>query len=278
METTIQEVINHKKLSGDKLDKEWNKLMKYKSVEDKCSFVGNNIIYHYCLEHLIKCRRNKKKSLVEIFEDPKLKEQLWEQTERRNTGVQGRRGTVPNRMFECWRVNHGAIVFFKPYEAIKMYKRYGATKVLDPTAGWGGRALGAVNCGIEYTGIDTNIELKPAYDKMFEGRDNIKMIWESCLEVDFSKLDFDFVLTSPPYVNVEEYEHMTLWKNDDDFYKDFLIPLIDKCRKYCKGRVCFNISPQMYKKLMKYKYDEPIDSHVLKEHKNGNNTDMIYVW
>lgn len=273
MNTTIQEVINHKKLSTEQLAKEWKKLTNYKSTPEKMSFVGNNIIYHYCLEHLIKCRRHKKLSLVEIFEDPIEKEKLVEQTEKRS-----RTGSIANRLFECWRINSGSITFFKPCEAIKLYNHFGATKVLDPTAGWGGRALGAVKCGIEYIGIDTNLELKPAYDNMFKDKDNIKMIWESCLEVDFSKLDFDFVLTSPPYENIEEYEHMGLWKNDDDFYKNFLIPLIDKCRKYCKGKVCFNISPQMYKKLMKYEYQEASDTHALKEQKNGKVSDLIYVW
>ena len=96
MNTTILQVINHKQLSTEKLAKEWEKLIKYKSTKDKMSFVGNNIIYHYCLEHLIKCRRHKKLSLVEIFEEPLEKEKLLEQTEKR-----GRTGTIENRMFEC---------------------------------------------------------------------------------------------------------------------------------------------------------------------------------
>ena len=47
------------------------------------------------------------------------------------------------------------------------------------------------------------------------------MIWKSCLDVDLSKLDFDFVLTSPPYIDIEEYENMELFKTKDNFYKNF---------------------------------------------------------
>ena len=271
--STIQEVIDHKSLTEDKLKKEWTKLIKYKGSADKMSFVGNNIIYNYQMVNLIKCKRHKKLSLVEIFEDPIEKEKLVTQTEQR-----GRTGTDANRLFECWRINSGSITFFKPYEAVKIYKKYGATKVLDPTAGWGGRALGAINCGIEYTGIDTNIEMKPAYDNMFKGHNNINMIWKSCLEVDFSKLDYDFVLTSPPYANIEEYEHMDLWKNDEDFYKNFLIPMINKCRKYNKGKTAINISPQMYIKLMRYGYPICGEELPLKEQKNGKVSDCIYIW
>ena len=275
MELTIQDVINTKQLDNIQLIKEWNKIKKFKlRPECSMSFAGNNLIYHYQMENLIKCRRHKKLSLVEIFDNDHEKEKLVEQTLKRN-----RTGTKEIRMFECWRINSGSITFFKAYQAIQLYKQFNATKVLDPTAGWGGRALGAVNCGIQYTGIDTNIEMKPAYDNMFNGHSNINMIWDDCLEVDFSKLDYDFVLTSPPYVNIEEYEHMELWKNDDDFYKDFLIVLINRCRKYNKGKTAINISPEMYKKLTKkYEYELCEMDIPLKEQKNGKVSDSIYIW
>ena len=57
------------------------------------------------------------------------------------------------------------------------------------------------------TGIDTNINLKPAYDKMIENYGG-NMIYDNCLNVDFSQIDYDFVLTSPPYINLEKYECM----------------------------------------------------------------------
>ena len=52
---------------------------------------------------------------------------------------------------------------------------------------------------------------------------------------------------------------MTMFKDKDDFYKNFIIPLINKCLKHIKnnGWVCFNISPKMYKDLTeKYNYQK----------------------
>ena len=166
--------------------------------------------------------------------------------------------------------------------ATYLYKKYEATKVLDFTAGWGGRMLGAINLGIAYTGIDTNTDLKPGYDKMmelFDCDDKYKMLWESSLDVDFSKLDYDFVLTSPPYEDIELYSNMD-YNGVDWFYKEFLIKLIDEARKYNKGKyTCINISTQMYKKLIgKYKYKECDLTDDLKEQKNGKTPDNIYIW
>ena len=63
-------------------------------------------------------------------------------------------------------------------------------------------------------------------------------------------------------------------------YNEFLIPLIEKCIKYNKGTyTCFNISPQMYKKLTgKYKFIECNLMEDLKEQKNGKTSDLVYIW
>ena len=149
--------------------------------------------------------------------------------------------------------------------------------------------LGAWSLDIAYTGIDTNTSLKPAYDGMIECiRENgwdiskLNMIWESCLTADFEAIDYDFVLTSPPYINLEQYPNMTKWDSNKAFYKDFLIPLLNKCLRHIKrkGKVCFNISPKMYDDLLSYgfrKADEEFD--LLQQKKGGRDKcDKIYVW
>lgn len=268
-------IVNDKKLNANEIKSEWEKFFKYDCSTNKNSFCGNRILYHCQMEELCKTHREKKLSLYEIVGDETEFNKLKEQTEERS-----RTGTWENRLFECWRINNGSITFFKPTQASYIIKKYKATKVLDPTAGWGGRAMACMKLGVEYTGIDTNTNLKKGYDEMVKhtNGDKVNMIWDSCLNVDFSKLDYDFVLTSPPYVNIEQYSHMTPWKNDDDFYNNFLIPLLDKCRKYNKGWTCFNISPAMYKKLIKYGYESCDFTEDLKEQKNGKTPDNLYFW
>jgi DNA modification methylase len=194
---------------------------------------------------------------------------------------------------------------FKSTTAKYLYKKFKATKVLDPTAGWGGRMLGAWSLGIDYTGIDTNVEMIPAYNDMMSflkaetGFDNalfeidngssLNMIWQSCLDVDFSQLDYDFVLTSPPYVNLEIYEHMEEWTSDQVFYQGFFIPLWQKCVDNIKkgGHVCFNISPKMYADALKFGLTPCHEEEDLLQQmgqkanalkKGKKKQDKIYIW
>jgi len=271
---TLKDIHDDYRLTDQQIAREWAKVMEYNCNENKNSFVGNKLLYHYQFENLAKTTRKTKRSFDKRLEDEEEYKKLWEQTKHRS-----RAGSVQKRLFQCHQINTGSIVFFKTPNAMYLYKKYGATKVLDPCAGWGGRGIAAVALGIQYTGIDTNTSLKPAYDKMFKGKDNINMIWKNCLDVDMSELDFDFVMTSPPYIDIEVYEHMPLFGSKDNYYNNFLIPLINKCRNHCKGAIAINISPVMYKDLIKkYAYDECVHTEDLKEHKQGKASDLVYVW
>lgn len=273
---TFQQIVDDKKISFEERMKDLSNLKKFKADENERKFCGNNYLYHYQMENLCKTKV-KKYSLYEIMNDDDEYKKLYDKAQKLN-----RTGNLANRLFEAERFN-GAVVFFKPSIAKFLYKKYNATKVLDVTAGWGGRMLGAWSLGIEYTGIDTNINLKPAYDSMIEELGgNLNMIWKSCLDVDFSTIDYDFVLTSPPYINLEMYENMKPFESNEKYYKQFLIPLITKCLENIKdnGAVCFNISPSMYNDLLKYgfrKCDEEYD--LLQQKRLGKDKqDKIYIW
>jgi 16S rRNA G966 N2-methylase RsmD len=274
----MEAIINDKRLSETDLLKEKEKVLKFKQTDKNTNtFVGNNLLYHFQMEELCKTHRKNKLSLTDIFQDETEIKKLQDQVKKRE-----RTGTYENKMFECWRINNGSITFFKMCNATYLYKKYHATKVLDFTAGWGGRMLGAINLGIEYIGIDTNINLKRGYDQMIElfgCEEKCKMLWQSALEVDYSTLDYDFVFTSPPYEDIEIYSNMG-YEGVEWFYQEFLIKLIDEARKYNKGAyTCINISPQMYKKLIeKYKYKNCDIVEDLKEQKNGKTPDNIYIW
>jgi hypothetical protein len=294
---TIQDIENHKDIAHDDLLRDLNNLRAFQADTNANNFYGNPFLYHHQFKNLLNCRREKGKLIYDIHSDNEQWDKLIDNTRKRNRG--GR--TAAGNVFECFRINLGSIVMFKSTTAKYLYKKYKAKSVLDPTAGWGGRMLGAWALGIDYTGIDTNVEMKDAYSNMIDFLDNetslsnelfetttpnsnLKMIWESALDVDFSKLDYDFVLTSPPYVNLEVYEHMTEWKSDEDFYVDFFIPLWDKCFKHIKpnGHVCFNISPKMYDDAISFGLEPCHDEEDLKQ-QLGQQTgkkkqDKIYIW
>lgn len=298
---TVVDIENHKQITTSELRRDLDNLNKFDARTNANNFAGNPFLYHFQFKNLLKCRRQDGKTIYDIAQDQLEWNKLIDNTKKRNRG--GR--TAAGNVFECFRINLGSIVMFKATTAKYLYKKYRATSVLDPTAGWGGRMLGAWSLGINYTGIDTNVEMTQAYDSMIQFLneetgfanglfqvDNgakLQMIWQSCLDVDFSKINYDFVLTSPPYVNLELYEHMTPWETDRAFYEQFFIPLWKKCVDNIKpgGHVCFNISPKMYDDAIKFGLT-PCDSeedllqqmgqkaNALKKGKKKQ--DKIYVW
>lgn len=298
---TIDDIVNHKLITDQALLLDLDNLNKFSGDENSNNFYGNPFLYHFQFANLLHCTRERngkpRDTIYDMWADPVKKAFLIEQTRKRNRG-----GKVPaNNIFECYRINTGSIVMFKSVTAKYIYKKYGATKVLDPTAGWGGRMLGAWSLGIDYVGIDTNDEMKPAYDGMIdflnnktqsfgnglfsvEHRANLSMIWDSCLNVDYSKIDYDFVLTSPPYENMELYSKMTPWSTPEEFYKDFLIPMYEKCVKHIKpgGKVCLNISPKMMERALSFGLPPcDLEEDLLQQlgQKMGKKKqDKIYIW
>ena len=296
MPYTIEEILACKDITLDDVRKDYKNLCDFKADTNPRKFCGNKIIYQYQFRELLKCRRGSKgyKTIEEWFADPELKEKLWKDSVKRN-----RRDKVPypspTDVYECHRINNGAIVPFKASTAKYLYKKYNATSVLDPTMGWGGRMLGATSLGVHYTGFDTNIDLRPGYEKMIQDlskfpnnvpTSQVKLFWETSLNEDIIKtLDYDMVLTSPPYVNLELYEHMTPWDSDEEFYVDFLIPLMNLCMKYLKpgGHNCWNMSPKMYKFLTQQllypecDIQEDLRQQLGKQYKTKSQ-DYTYIW
>lgn len=293
---TIKDIEDHKLITKEELDRDLKNLKGFAAEENANNFYGNPFLYHFQFKNLLNCRREKGKTIYDIYNDKDSWDKLIDSTRKRNRG--GR--TAAGNVYECFRINLGSIVMFKSTTAKYLYKKYRATSVLDPTAGWGGRMLGAWALDIDYTGIDTNTNMKQAYSDMMSYLDQysdfgnpliqeertgkLQMIWQSALDVDFSKLDYDFVLTSPPYVNLEIYEHMTPWQKDEDFYENFFIPLWQKCVDNIKqgGKVCFNISPKMYDDAVKHGLtpcdDEEDLLQQLGQQKGKKKQDKIYIW
>ncbi len=287
MPYTFEEIQNCKNITMERRLKDFKKLCDFKAETNPKKFCGNPCLYHYQFKNLLNCKREKGKTIEEIFSNEESKNKLWKDAVKRN-----RRDNVPYPspcdVYEAHRINTGAIVFFKSSTAKFVYKLFNATSVLDFTMGWGGRLLGAMALGINYIGVDTNTNLKPGYEKMIEelpcDKDKINLLWKSCMEVDYSKYEYDLILTSPPYVNMELYENMNPFESDEKFYKEFLIPTMDNAFLHMKdgGHMCINISPKMFKALMKYGYRKPDDQIDLRQQMGKNfavkSQDYIYVW
>jgi hypothetical protein len=288
---SLEDIISCKDIPFEKVLKDYANLVKFSADTNPKKFCGNKVLYYYQFRNLLKCVRDGKsaKTIWQIYEDPVLIQKLWDDAIKRNC-----RDTCPYPspcdLYESQRINTGAIVFFKSSTAKFIYKKFQSQSVLDFTAGWGGRMLGAMSLGIKYTGIDTNLKLKEGYDKMMDelpvaNKEDYRMIWDSCLDVDYEIIDYDLILTSPPYVNMELYEGMPPFESDDAFYNEFLIPAMNSAFAGMKegGKMCINISPKMFRTLTEiYGYRLP-DSQIDLRQQMGKNfavksQDYIYIW
>ena len=132
---TITDIENHKLISNKELDYDLNKLKLFIADTNSNNFYGNKFLYHFQLKNLLQCyRSDNKKTIYDIYNDPYSWSKLLENTKKRNR--KGR--TFASNVYECYRANLGSIVMFKASTAKYLYKKYCATNVLDPTAGWGG--------------------------------------------------------------------------------------------------------------------------------------------
>ena len=88
-------------------------------------------------------------------------------------------------------------------------------KILDPSAGWGDRMIGALALGCsQYVGFDPNTDLGPAYAKIIKAHDSAgvaavipEKYSNAHLPKDAPAGSFHLVITSPPFYDQEIYTH-----------------------------------------------------------------------
>lgn len=185
-------------------------------------------------------------------------------------------------LFASWNFLSKSASQFPPSVALKIYKRLGATSVLDPYSGWGDRCLAAMALGVDYIGIDSNKELVVPYKKMIETykshtKSKVVFINDRCEHVDLSDYRFDLVFTSPPfwYDNKKMFEKYSGCETDyDKFMNESLIPMMGTFKSLNK-RVCLYIPQNMADDLMKLFGDV---SDILTFRRNSGLQTDIYFW
>jgi len=158
--------------------------------------------------------------------------------------------------FRLSNLYFSAVSIFKPLIAMRIYCTFKPRSILDFTMGWGGRLVGACALNIsKYIGIDNNASLKIPYDNMCKflkkhSKTDIELYFKNALDIDYSKLDYDLVLTSPPYYNIEIYGESpsSQVKTKEEWNRDFYIPIFERTFKYLKkgGHYCLNIPIEIY--------------------------------
>lgn len=164
----------------------------------------------------------------------------------------------PYQIRDSLRMSGNSVNQFKPYVAVYVYQKFKPNRILDISAGWGDRLIGAMSQDIDYIGIDSNKKLEVPYNNMirdFKDKTNskVQMIFKKSEDVDYSKLPkYDLIFTSPPYFSLEKYEGMTEYDDNKEFAETYFIPTIKEIWKYLSkgGVLALNMPEEMYKLLV----------------------------
>ncbi|PRP88396.1 hypothetical protein PROFUN_03310 [Planoprotostelium fungivorum] len=161
-----------------------------------------------------------------------------------------------------WKMTKECTIF-KPSLVACIYRHFGAKRVLDISAGWGDRLLGAINCDLQlYLAADPNKSLSPGYDAVKnrfcdeKTRGNFIILprpFQSITDGEFDEISggekFDLVFTSPPFFDFEIYtndegqsviEHPKL----NDWIVHFLFVCLSNAWRQLKpgGHMCIHLS------------------------------------
>jgi hypothetical protein len=161
--------------------------------------------------------------------------------------------------------------------------------MLDPTMGWGGRLIGACVFGIpHYIGIDSNVNLEIPYSRLCNFLDlrsdtQITTMFQNALDIDYTKLQYDLVLTSLPYYNIERYSGYTQYRTKREMNESFYKPLINRIFGSLSpdGNLALNINDEIYKYIRSFMGDcylkIPFPARYDKQY-SRNYMEYLYVW
>lgn len=187
---------------------------------------------------------------------------------------------TPKTIYKIYNLAINNVHAFRPVVALQICDRFKPTHILDPCAGWGGRALAAHIYGSKYTGYDCNTDLTTAYEKMSTIL-GVNLIIGDSLLIDYTRLKkFDCIMTSPPYYDLERYAHNKWYKNDDEMDDQFYFPLFDTLRNHLQpgGWIVLSINQKLFDRVFNILYGPPHVIFPLVAHKRKSYIEYIYAW
>lgn len=252
---------------------------------------GNHFVNHFTAEERLETIGNKGVSFYDVWKNrekiskeyPYVKKVLDYYAKNYNTYPTIK---IWKRIYDLY---YGSITIFRPLQAMEIYCRFKPTSILDFTMGWGGRLVGACALDLDrYIGIDNNMQLKEPYKNMVQllkkvSSTKIQLFFQDALKIDYSKLSYDMVLTSPPYYNLELYNGTNQKRSKEEWNKEFYEPIFERTYKYLKwgGYYCLNIPVEVYEKVAKPVLGSSKTKIPMKKFKRTTGkpyTEFIYIW
>ena len=194
-------------------------------------------------------------------------------------------------MKEVYNICISAINIFRPLMAVEVYTKYKPSVVLDPCAGWGGRAVGAAVCeNVYYFGMDINSSLRVPYQNICAFLNSkckpnkIHMTIADAVTYDYSQLQprYDMVFTSPPYYFIEKYQHNHDYNNSkNNMDQQFYVPLFSNTFLHLLpgGYMALNVNREIYERVCIRLFGPAHETMNCKKSKRQNDyREMIYIW
>lgn len=186
----------------------------------------------------------------------------------------------PRTIYKIYNLAINCVHAFRPVVALRLCNEFRPTHVLDPCAGWGGRALAVSVYGAAYTGYDSNKSLMSAYETMSEIL-NVELIIGDSLLVDYGKVKkYDMVMTSPPYYDLERYEYANHYVDEDAWDAEFYFPLFERVAAALQqgGWIVLSINEKLFNRVFNVLFGEPHIKIPLHMRKRTAYTEWIYAW
>lgn len=221
----------------DQMVKKWNRLQ---AAGKACSWNGlATELANTFHPQMFECRRRGKMSPVEFFQsDDDLKRGIRKVLALHGKSSRSKLRDICRNESASSRVSNFPPLVAKSImmEASERLQS-SSLSVLDPCAGFSGRMIGCAASGVatSYVGIDWSCKtargLKDTVSflqTVSPGMD-LEVIEGNCLDVLPALKQFDMILTSPPFLDVEEYADVPFERDYDRWIGTFVRPFITLC-------------------------------------------------
>lgn len=265
-----------------KLNKEWKRILDFQpdlssnEIYNNSS-IGTYICKYFCHDFYNSVGDKNKRTMKEIFFDDDLMKKLianrlglswYEESPEEAFNLS------PKMLIQGMRSMAlvSSVTTFKITVAKYMTLKYSNENetILDYSAGWGARMLGAASCNIKYIGLDPLTIPDLIKMKNYFNLSNIELI-QTCSEHYKNKENsVDFSYSSPPYFNQEVYSNdqtQAYNKGENYFYNIYWKQTLSNIKYMLKPNKWFGLNIINYPKMIdlaKLEFGDPIEIIKLK--------------
>ena len=283
-----------KNISMEQVEREMNELIKIGGdahMESPRSRTGNNVVDYFTFQQRLETKGKYNINFYEFIENlEEFKQKKFIQTMLSYYSNVKNKNNTKNEyvvLKEVFNICISAINIIRPIVYMEIYTKYKPTAVLDFCAGWGGAAVACSALNIaQYIGIEINTSLRAPYKNLIDYLNTkstckIEMIFEDALTVDYSKLYYDMVFTSPPYYFIQKYENNAEYVNKREMNEQFYKPIFTKVYDGLQpgGYFIINVCNEVYQRVLIELFGNADEMYPYKKSQRQNKySEMVYVW